>query len=407
MPRSCISRIGYGTAALVVPPSLGVKTVTELIELAKARPNELIFSHAGIGSSTHMNSERFRLAAGMKVKQVGFKGGADAIIEVIAGRVHFAIVGLTSTLPHIKDRRLVALAVNTPQRSSVLPDVPALAERVDGFDGSGWQGLFVPAGTPAEVVRMAAEVCAAHGRPVATPAEARRITMLRAGPARVSLLSYAYGFNGYPAPNGESWRSNPIDVARIERDGVELDFTPPFRRVSFVEGIRERTGLDIRTAGDDPMRAALQRKGLPAEEIQSYSGGKLQDEVFKQFLEPDLIQPTFVIDYPKALSPLARLHRDDPTLTERFELFVNGKEIANAFSELNDPDEQRRRFEQQRAELARGDTEAQPFDEAFVEALEHGMPPTGGVGLGIDRLVMILCGAATVREVLLFPAMRT
>jgi len=147
-----VSRIGFATGALVVPPALGVKTVTDLIELANAKPNQLIFSHAGIGSSTHMNAERFRLAAGMKVKQVGFKGGADAIIEVIAGRVHFAIVGLTTTLPHIKDRRLVALAVNTPQRSTVLPDVPTIAETLPGFGRDGSTSMLAPAGTPRPVL---------------------------------------------------------------------------------------------------------------------------------------------------------------------------------------------------------------------------------------------------------------
>src|SRR5688572_18312924 len=148
-----VTRIGYATGALVVPPALGVKTLTELIELAHAKPNEIIFSHAGIGSSTHMNGERFRLAAGMKVKQVGFKGGADAVIEVIAGRVHFAIVGLTTTLPHIKERRLVALAVNTPQRSTLLPDVPTIAEKFPEFSRDGSTLMLAPAGTPRPVVR--------------------------------------------------------------------------------------------------------------------------------------------------------------------------------------------------------------------------------------------------------------
>ena len=147
-----VTRIGFATGALVVPPALGVRTVTELIELAQAKPNQLIFSHAGIGSSTHMNAERFRLAAGMKVKQVGFKGGADAIIEVIAGRVHFAIVGLTTTLPHIKDRKLVALAVNTPQRSTVLPDVPTIAETLPDFGRDGSTSMLAPAGTPPPVL---------------------------------------------------------------------------------------------------------------------------------------------------------------------------------------------------------------------------------------------------------------
>jgi lysyl-tRNA synthetase class 2 len=135
--------------------------------------------------------------------------------------------------------------------------------------------------------------------------------------------------------------------------------------------------------------------------------GKLVDGLLSREVEPALIQPTFVFDYPVELSPLAKAHRSQEGLVERWEAFAGGVEIANSFSELNDPDEQRRRFEQQAAELARGDEEAQPYDEIFVEALEQGMPPTGGAGLGIDRLVMLLAGAATLREVLLFPAMRS
>ena len=143
-----VTRLGYATSALIVPPTLGVKTVTELIELAKAKPSEIIFAHAGIGSSTHMNGERFRLAAGIKVKHVGFKGGADAGIEVIAGRVQYAIIGLSSTLPFIRDKRLVALAVNTPQRSPLLPDVPTIAETLPSFSRDGAAVMLAPAGTP-------------------------------------------------------------------------------------------------------------------------------------------------------------------------------------------------------------------------------------------------------------------
>ena len=135
--------------------------------------------------------------------------------------------------------------------------------------------------------------------------------------------------------------------------------------------------------------------------------GKLVDGLLSKAVEPQLIQPTFVVDYPVELSPFAKAHRSEPGLVERWEAFVGGIEIANSFSELNDPDEQRRRFEQQAEELARGDEEAQPYDEAFVEALEHGMPPTGGVGLGVDRLAMMLTGARSLREVVLFPAMRS
>jgi lysyl-tRNA synthetase class 2 len=192
----------------------------------------------------------------------------------------------------------------------------------------------------------------------------------------------------------------------IERSGVTLDFTPPFRRISFIEGVRERSGLDLRTAPEEAMRAALRQKGMSREETESYSGGKLLDEVFKVYLEPDLVQPTFVIDYPKALSPLAKVHRSDPALTERFELFVLGKELANAFSELNDPDDQRERFIAQQAMRDQGDDETHPWDEDYIRALEYGMPPTGGLGVGIDRLVMVLTDLPSIRDVILFPAMR-
>jgi lysyl-tRNA synthetase, class II len=189
----------------------------------------------------------------------------------------------------------------------------------------------------------------------------------------------------------------------VERDGVEIDFAPPWRRVSLREAVREQTGIDI---AEHPTREAL-ATAMGGEPDPAEGWGKLVDGLLAKSVEPTLIQPTFVVDYPVELSPFAKAHRSEPGLVERWEAFAGGIEIANSFSELNDPDEQRRRFEQQAAELERGDEEAQPYDEAFVEALEHGMPPTGGVGLGVDRLAMMLTGAASLREIVLFPAMRS
>ncbi len=194
-----------------------------------------------------------------------------------------------------------------------------------------------------------------------------------------------------------------LGTTTIERGGVEIDLAPPWRRVTLRDAILERTGLDL---AESPTREDLAR-AMGSEADPNEGWGKLVDGLFSKRIEPELVQPTFVLDYPVELSPFAKRHRSDEGLVERFEPIVAGVEIGNAFTELNDPDEQRRRFEQQREELQRGDEEAQPFDEAFLTALEHGMPPTAGVGLGIDRLVMVLTGAPSLREVVLFPAMRT
>ncbi|HEY5977649.1 MAG TPA: lysine--tRNA ligase [Solirubrobacterales bacterium] len=189
----------------------------------------------------------------------------------------------------------------------------------------------------------------------------------------------------------------------VERDGVTIDFAPPWKRVSLRDAIRERAGVDI---AEHPTREAL-AEAIGGELDPKEGWGKLVDGLLSKSVEPELVQPTFVVDYPIELSPFAKAHRSEEGLVERWEAFVGGVEIANSFTELNDPDEQRQRFEQQRAEIERGDEEAQPYDEVFAEALEQGMPPTGGVGLGIDRLVMMLTGAKSLREVILFPAMRT
>jgi lysyl-tRNA synthetase class 2 len=184
-----------------------------------------------------------------------------------------------------------------------------------------------------------------------------------------------------------------------------IDFSPPWRRVRLIEAIRERTGIDLERLGErEALAGEMRARGLAVPEGDSWP--QLVDELLTKHVEPTLVEPTFLLDYPVALSPFAKRHRSEEGLVERFEAFVGGIELANAFTELNDPDEQRRRFEAQR-ELARaGDEEAQPYDEAFLQALEYGMPPTGGIGIGIDRLVMLLTGARSIREVVLFPAMR-
>jgi lysyl-tRNA synthetase class 2 len=178
-------------------------------------------------------------------------------------------------------------------------------------------------------------------------------------------------------------------AAEVDYDGP-IDFSPPWRRVTLRDAILEKTGVDI--AKDE----------LPGEG----TWGKRVDDLLSKQVEPDLHDPTFILDYPKELSPFAKDHRSEPGLVERFEAYAGGMEFANAFSELNDPDEQRARFEQQRADEAAGDEETQPYDEDYVRALEYGMPPTGGIGIGIDRLVMLLSGRNSIREVVLFPAMR-
>jgi lysyl-tRNA synthetase, class II len=194
-----------------------------------------------------------------------------------------------------------------------------------------------------------------------------------------------------------------LGTTTIEREGKTIELKPPWRRVTLEDAIMERTGIDVlEHPSREELAAAMGSKADPEE-----GWGKLVDGLLSKEIEPTLIQPTFVTDYPVELSPFAKRHRGEEGLVERWEAFVGGIEIANAFTELNDPDEQRRRFEAQREETARGDEETQPYDEAFVEALEQGMPPTGGAGLGIDRLVMILTGARSLRDVVLFPAMRT
>jgi lysyl-tRNA synthetase class 2 len=186
----------------------------------------------------------------------------------------------------------------------------------------------------------------------------------------------------------------------------ELDFSAPWRRERLADAIGARAKVDIlanRTF--DSLAAATREQGHEVPENEE-TWGQLVDHLLSKFVEPELIQPTFLFDYPVEISPLAKRHRSEPGLTERWEAFADGMEIANAFTELNDPDDQRARFEQQRRYAEEGDAEAHSYDEAFLQALEHGMPPTGGIGIGIDRLVMLMTGQRTIREVVLFPAMR-
>ena len=184
----------------------------------------------------------------------------------------------------------------------------------------------------------------------------------------------------------------------------EIDFTPPYARVTMRDAILKHTSFDIDKLDEDGLRDACKKLGL--ETVASMGRGKLIDELFGEKCEHLYIQPTFITDYPVDMSPLTKVHRDKPGYTERFELFINGTEIANAYSELNDPIDQRERFESQGELAKRGDDEAMFIDQDFLRALEYGMPPTSGVGIGIDRLVMMLTDQTSIQEVLLFPQMR-
>ena len=183
-----------------------------------------------------------------------------------------------------------------------------------------------------------------------------------------------------------------------------IEFKPPYRRLTMIDAIQEYGGVNIDGMDEAELRKVCQAKGVEIDDTMGV--GKLIDELFGAVAEPHLVQPTFIIDYPKAMSPLTKEHRDRSDLTERFELFVNGKELANAYSELNDPIDQRHRFEDQLRLSERGDDEAMYIDHDFLRALEFGMPPTSGMGIGMDRLVMLLTGQESIQEVLLFPQMR-
>lgn len=183
-----------------------------------------------------------------------------------------------------------------------------------------------------------------------------------------------------------------------------IEFAGPYRRLTMFEAIQEYTGLNVETADETDLRSYCKTAHIHIDA--SMGKAKLIDEIFGEKVEAHLIQPTFLIDYPVEMSPLTKVHRSKPGLVERFELFVNGKEVANAYSELNDPIDQRERFEEQMRLAARGDEEAMAMDEDFLRALEYGMPPTAGIGFGIDRLAMLFTGQQSIQEVLFFPQMR-
>ena len=192
----------------------------------------------------------------------------------------------------------------------------------------------------------------------------------------------------------------------VEIDGKTISFKAPFRRLPILEAIKEKTGFDLDGKSEDEIRK-IAVEDLKMESIdESFGKGKLIDEIFGEFCECTFIQPTFIIDYPVEMSPLTKMHRSKPGLTERFELMVNGKELANAYSELNDPIDQEERFVEQMKLADKGDDEAMIIDHDFLRALQYGMPPTSGIGIGIDRLTMLMTGHSYIQDVILFPQMR-
>jgi lysyl-tRNA synthetase class 2 len=187
-------------------------------------------------------------------------------------------------------------------------------------------------------------------------------------------------------------------------DGKDINFKAPWQRVSMIEAIEKKTGLNVLNCSLDELKSSAKKNGIDIAEINSRA--KLIDELFSITVEPELIQPTFIVDYPLELSPLAKKHRSKEGIVERFEGYVFGREICNAFSELNDPIDQRKRFEEQVKMKEAGDEEAHQIDEDFIRALEYGMPPTAGLGVGIDRLVMLLTNQPSIRDVIFFPQMK-
>lgn len=196
--------------------------------------------------------------------------------------------------------------------------------------------------------------------------------------------------------------TNDSTIAKVGEN--EINFKAPYARVSIYDAIKEHTGFDISEMDEAGLRDVCKQLNIPV--APSMGRGKLIDEIFGEKCEANYIQPTFIIDYPIEMSPLTKKHRTKAGLVERFELMINGKEVANAYSELNDPIDQRERFEEQLNLMERGDDEAMFIDHDFLRALEYGMPPTAGIGFGIDRLAMLLTGQSSIQDVLFFPQMR-
>jgi lysyl-tRNA synthetase class 2 len=195
-----------------------------------------------------------------------------------------------------------------------------------------------------------------------------------------------------------------LGTTKIKYQGHDIDLAAPWRRLTMFDAIKEYTGHDISQMDEDQIRQVARK--LNVEESPSMGYGKLIDEIFGEYVEPKLIQPTFIMDYPLEMSPLAKKHRDNPRLVERIEPIIAGKEVANGFSELNDPVDQKERFMEQVRLREKGDDEAQMMDEDYIRALEYGMPPTAGLGIGIDRLTMLLTDSASIRDVIFFPQMK-
>ena len=226
-----------------------------------------------------------------------------------------------------------------------------------------------------------------------------------------TMLEWYQAFTDYEAQMDlvERMMLHVLDTVHGRRTlthaGTEIVFEAPFRRIGLVASLSEALGTDVHAMSDAQLRARAEEAGVP--DLKGAGRGKLIDKLFGAHVEPTLVQPTFVIDHPKELSPLAKQHRADPRLTERFELYISGVEICNGFSELNDPIDQRQRFEAQGTLRAAGDDEAHQVDEDYIRALEYGMPPTGGVGMGVDRFLMVIANQASIRDVILFPMLRT